>query len=76
MGRDGLGVHLHHHGQGLCKRVTFEVHMQTRPPVVAAGHGPASESSTSGVSGECRDEVPGTPRHRSVNLSAEGIQLQ
>jgi len=47
--------------------------MQTRPPVVAAGHGPASESSTTGISGECRDEVPGTPRYCSVNLRMEGI---
>ena len=73
VGRDGLGVHLHHHGQDLCKRVTFEVHMQTRPPVVAAGLGPASESSTTGISGECRDEVPGGPRNCSVSLQVEGI---
>ena len=73
VGRDGLGVHLHHHGQDLCKRVTFEVHMQTCPPVVAAGLGPASESSATGVSGECRDEVPGRPRNCSVNLHIEGI---
>lgn len=73
MSRDGLGVHLHHHGQDLCKRVTFEVHMQTCPPVVAAGLGPASESSTTGISGDCRDEVPGTPRPSSVNLRIEGI---
>jgi putative transposase len=35
--RDGSADHLHHRGQDLCKRVTFEVQMQTRPLAVVAG---------------------------------------
>ncbi|PKZ64163.1 hypothetical protein CYJ73_18635 [Gordonia terrae] len=46
--------------------------MQTRPPVVVAGCGPASGSSTTDDRGECRDEVPGTPRRSSVNPCQEG----
>jgi transposase-like protein len=35
--RNGSADHLHHRGQDLCRRVTFEVQMQTRPLAVVAG---------------------------------------
>ncbi len=46
---------LHRRGQDRCKRVTFEVHMQTRPS--AAGQ--AQHNWPAGAAPfECRDEVP------------------
>jgi len=44
--RDRLGGHLCHPGQGLCKRVAFEVQTQTCPPGMAAGFASASGSCT------------------------------